>query len=197
MTTKPRSRPHPQHDEILRLLTEGLSAAEVARRLRADRASVRAIRRAAGLPAFEKPPPPTLEEKWQARVRPLDGGHLEWLGERARGATPVMRFQGKSVSPLAIAFRMRTGREPVGQVRAECDVPYCVAPGCVEDEPGRLRIREQLRYLKGTAERSPFCARGHDQAVHGRYEPDGTAYCHECKVTQRGAARATVAERSS
>ncbi|NED83513.1 hypothetical protein G3I76_25900, partial [Streptomyces sp. SID11233] len=99
-------------------------------------------------------------------------------------------------SPLAIAFRMRTGREPVGQVRAECDVPYCVAPDCVEDEPGRLRIREQLRYLKGTAERPPFCVHGHDQAVHGRYERDGTAYCHECKVAQR-AARATVAEQLS
>jgi hypothetical protein len=56
----------------------------------------------------------------------------------------------------------------------------CVEPHHVEDEPGRTRLREQLRHVTGMPARAAQCKRGHDQAGHGRYTPDGVAYCHTC-----------------
>ncbi|UQA95716.1 hypothetical protein [Streptomyces halobius] len=184
-----RTRPprkHPKDAEIRALLGQ-MSSEAIARKLRVDRVAVRRIRRQAGI-MYVPPTFTTAEEKWEARVRPVDGGHLEWTGERGSpSGTPVMRFREKSYSPAAIAFRQRTGRDPVGQVRAECEFKHCIAPAHVDDEPGRIRTRKQLRYLTGGTERRPYCRHGHDQAEHGRYEPDGTAYCEVCKREQKRA----------
>ncbi|OEV09350.1 hypothetical protein AN218_23155 [Streptomyces nanshensis] len=170
-------------------MTEGLSNGEVHRRTGADRSAIRRIRQQLGI-AYVPPKLPPLEEKWEQRTRPVEGGHLEWLGERAkRSGTPVMRYREKSHSPAGIAFRQRTGRDPVGQVRAECDYPHCVAPAHVDDEPGRQRTREQLRYLTGGAERPARCRHGHDQNEHGRYQPDGTAYCEACRRERKRSRR--------
>ncbi|MFE1925836.1 hypothetical protein ACFW91_25095 [Streptomyces asoensis] len=178
--TRKGKRTHPKEAEIRRLLNAGLSASAVARQLSADRAAVRRIRREAGLPVAPVQPL-SLEEKWAVHTRPVDGGHLEWTGERVgTSRSPVMRYREKSYSPTAIAFRQRTGRDPVGQVKAECEHHQCVAPAHVEDEPGRIRLREQLRHLTGMGPRKPECRRGHDQAEHGRYQSDGVAYCHAC-----------------
>lgn len=184
----PPTRKHPKDAEI-RALLRRMSNNEIARQLRVDRAAVRRIRAEAGIP-YVPPKFATAEEKWATLVRPVHGGHLEWLGERAgRSGTPTMRFREKSVSPAGIAFRNHTGRDPVGQVRAECEFKHCVAPAHVDDEPGRIRSREQLRYISGGTERPPICRHGHDQAEHGRYEQDGTAYCEACKARQARARR--------
>lgn len=173
---------HPKDTAIRALLAEGKSNHAIARELHADPAAVRRIRKETGI---TNPPqqPLTLDEKWAARTRPDDGGHLEWTGERSTGSgTPLLRYRDQSYAAAAVAFRQRTGRDPVGQVKAECDMPQCVAPEHVEDEPGRQRLREQLRYLRGMGERPPHCHAGHDQAEHGKYERDGRAYCDTCKT---------------
>ncbi|MET9099988.1 hypothetical protein [Streptomyces antibioticus] len=173
-------RIHPKDAEIRALLRAGRSGNAVALELGVDRAAVRRIRAEAGIPT---PPvqPLSLEEKWAAHTRMLEGGHREWTGERVgKSRTPVMRYREKSYSPFAIAFRQRTGRDPVGQAKAECDLHQCVAPEHVEDEPGRTRLREQLSLVMGRAPRKPRCRRGHDQAEHGRYSPDGVPYCQTC-----------------
>ncbi|MFJ2717451.1 hypothetical protein [Streptomyces sp. NPDC087437] len=185
--TRRGKRKHPKHDAILQLLEEGRSTAAVARELRADRAAVRRIRNEANLPV-PAPQPLTLQEKWEERTRHLDGGHLQWTGEHSHGSsTPVLRHRGKTYTAAGVAFRQRTGRDPVGPVKAECDIPRCVAPDHVEDEPGRQRLREQLRYLRGMGKRRPFCANGHDQEKHGRYERDGRSYCKTCKANRHPA----------
>lgn len=176
-------------EQIVELLHQGLSNTAISKRLRCDKGRVGRIRRSLGI-ADVPLQPLTLEEKWAANTRPADGGHLEWTGEReSTSATPVMRYRGKSYSPAGIAFRQRTGRDPVGQVFAECGVKHCIAPGHVDDEPGRFRTREQLRYLKGGRVRKPRCPHGHDQAVDGRYWADGRAYCVACKRDRKAVAR--------
>ncbi|MDT0382900.1 hypothetical protein RM572_29565, partial [Streptomyces sp. DSM 42041] len=103
----------------------------------------RRIRAAARIPL---PARRTLEEKWAANTRPLEGGHLEWTGERVgTSRSPIKRYREQLYSPGAIAFRMRTGRHAVGRVQAECGVHQCVAPACVEDQPGRKARRDADR----------------------------------------------------
>jgi hypothetical protein len=175
-------RLHPKTDAVQRLIAEGLNNTEIGRTLHIERQTAGHIRRTFGLPNAPRQPL-TLEEKWEANTRPVDGGHLEWTGERqSASGTPVLRYREKPHSPAAIAFRIKHQREPAGYAYAECGLKHCVAPDHVDDEAGRTRTREQLRYLTGGKERPPQCAHGHDQAKWGRYETDGRAYCHACKL---------------
>jgi hypothetical protein len=187
--------PNATRADIIAMLSDGHSNSRIARDLGCDRGRVRRIRAELDLPAYVPAERTrTLEEKWAQHTRPLDGGHLEWTGEHnAVAGTPVLRYRGESYSPAAIAFRIRHGRDADGYTMADCGLKQCIAPDHVEDEPGRRRNREQLRYLMGGRERKPFCPHGHEQAVHGRYEPDGTAYCEACKVDAKRAAREAVA----
>lgn len=179
-------------EQIVELLGQGLSNTAVAKQLRCDRHRVGDIRRELGLPDVAQQPL-SLEQKWRANTREVDGGHLEWTGER-RGpsGTPVMRYREQAHTAARIAFRIRHGSDPIGHVQAECDYQQCVAPDHVDDEPGRLRTREQLRYLTGGQARAERCVHGHDQATHGRYEQDGRAYCGECKRIRRAADQAAA-----
>lgn len=193
-TVARKGRPHPREAEIRALLPDH-SNDTIARQLGVDRAAVRRIRAEAGLPAFVPAEQRrTLEEKWASHTRPADGGHLEWTGERqATSGTPVMRYKDVYYSPAAIAFRIRHSRDADGYAIADCGMRHCVAPDHVEDEAGRTRNREQLRFLMGGRERKPVCAHGHAQAEHGRYGPDGTAYCEACKAVRKQAERQAVA----
>jgi hypothetical protein len=119
-------------------------------------------------------PPATIEEKWRTRTVPVDGGHLAWTG------CPDLRWQGRTFKAGRIAFRIRTGREPVGYVRPDCGMPGCVEPTHVDDEPGRQRTRQQLRAVRGMGERPGRCAQDHNQDVHGRLDQYGKAYCNAC-----------------
>ncbi|ELP67626.1 hypothetical protein STRTUCAR8_08623 [Streptomyces turgidiscabies Car8] len=192
-TIKPKPRTHPRDTEIRALLAEHSSSA-IARMLGVDRAAVRRIRGEAGIPYVPAEQARTLEEKWASHTRPADGGHVEWTGERqSTSGSPTMRYKEASYSPAAVAFRIKHGRDAVGYTIADCGLKHCVAPDHVVDEAGRIRIREQLRYVMGGQVRKPFCRHGHDQAEHGRYETDGTAYCEACKVEQKRAERQAVA----
>lgn len=184
--TRKGTRPHPKQAAILRLLHQRRTTANIARELGVDRAAVRRIRRQAGLPNVPVQPL-TLDEAWATHTKMVDGGHLEWTGSRASGSgTPVMRYKDALYTAAAIAFRQHTGRDPVGQAKAECGMSQCVEPSHIEDEPGRAHIREQLRNVLGKVSRRPFCRRNHDQAVHGRYGPNGVAYCQACQDVKRG-----------
>ncbi|MFI5685865.1 hypothetical protein [Streptomyces sp. NPDC051636] len=178
-------RQHPKDAEIRALISAGRHNEAIVRELRVDKSAVRRIRK-----EMDVPNPPqhseTLEEKWAQHTEPLEGGHLRWTGSRAGASgTPVMCYRDKTHTAAAVAFRQRTGRDPVGQVKAECDLRQCVAPDHVEDEPGRTQLREQYRYLLGMGERPAFCKAGHDQAVHGRYLRTGVAYCSACSTNKK------------
>jgi hypothetical protein len=138
----------------------------------------------------------TLEEKWTSFTQPADGGHLTWTGERmGPSRTPAFRYREQYYTAARIAFRIRHNREPEGYARAECGLQHCVAPDHVDDTTTRMRGREQLRYLMGGQQRTQECVHGHNQAQWGRYEVDGRAYCHACKLAnkRRGAAARSAA----
>ncbi|WP_328934184.1 MULTISPECIES: hypothetical protein [unclassified Streptomyces] len=188
------ARPNATRADIIAMLRDGHSNSRIMRDLRCDKQRVRRIRAELNLPAYVPAEQTrTLEEKWATHTRPVDGGHLEWRGERnSTVGTPVMRYKEESYSPAAVAFLIKHGREAEGYAIADCGLKHCIAPDHVEDEAGRRRNREQLRYLMGGRERKPYCNHGHDQAEHGRYESDGTAYCEACKVVRKQADRATA-----
>jgi hypothetical protein len=147
-------------------------------------------------------PPPgtalrTVEERWAANVVQVGGGHMEWRGSRATSAgTPVLRFRGETYSVAGIAFSMRTGRAPVGQVRPECEHPGCVAPDHTADDEERTRIRQQLRRTLGMRELGDTCGNGHDQRVARRFGPNGDPYCKQCVTERKRKQRAKEADTS-
>lgn len=191
-TVARKSRPHPREAEIRTLLPQYSSDA-IARLLGVDRAAVRRVRAGAGIP-YTGGSYTSAEEKWRAPVRPVDGGHLEWTGERGSASgTPVMRYREKSYSPAGIAFRIRHGREPEGYARAECGLVHCVAPEHVDDTVTRTRDRAALAALTGRWHRlETECRRGHDYAQHGRYLPDGSRYCDRCHLDGKQARKETA-----
>lgn len=183
--TRRATRPHPKDAEIRALLHAGHGNTEIHRRTGADVSAVRRIRALLGVPAPVRTVP-SLEEKWRKATKPVPGGHLEWTGSRVgESRTPVLFHQDTTHTAARVSFRLRTGRDPVGPVRSECGVLHCVAPEHVEDEPGRARLREQLRNVLGLGPRPDKCRRGHDQATHGRLAPDSTAYCEACHADRR------------
>lgn len=119
--------------------------------------------------------PATIEEKWAARTIAVDGSHLGWTGAY------MLRWEGRTYSPGAVAFRVHHGRDPIGSVRAECGHRRCLQRGHIEDGPGRARLRSLLRAVRGLPPVDAWCHRGHDQTLHGRLQADGVAYCYACK----------------
>lgn len=126
----------------------------------------------------------SIEEAWARRTRAVDGGHLKWTGRY------TLRRAGQSYSPAAVAFRIRTGRDPQGTMRATCAVFRCVAPDHVDDAAGRAHTRAQIRAAKNLAPAPGACKRGHDQTVHGRLLTGGTTYCDACQNHRARAATA-------
>ncbi|MEU2120035.1 hypothetical protein ABZ567_31360 [Streptomyces sp. NPDC016459] len=124
-----------------------------------------------------------LAERFAARTRLLDGGHMEWTGPLKGGrSTPLMYDRGRDVTARAVAFRIATGRAPVGYVRAECDHPGCVAPEHMADAPTRTKLRTQLAQVQGRDLSLTECGRGHATAVHRQFNPDGHPYCRACEA---------------
>lgn len=165
-------------EQIVTALRAGKSVTAVSHDLRADRSRIRRIRDELGLATYVVPEQNrTLEEKWAGHTRPAEDGHLEWTGERGKtSGTPVMRHRGKSHSPAAVAFWIRTGRVAQGQTSADCGMQHCVAPEHVKDEAERVARREALR-----SKAAPQgCKYGHERAVYGRFGKNGTSYCARC-----------------
>ncbi|MEV0090404.1 hypothetical protein [Streptomyces sp. NPDC050738] len=180
------------NQQIHDLLEQGLSNNRISHELRCCKTRVANLRRIYQVPAVQAQPL-TLNEKWQANTREVDGGHLHWDGPRqSTSGTPVMTYRGKAHTAAAIAFRIRTSREPEGYAYAECGYHQCVAPAHVNDTAARMQVREALRHLTGRPERPEACLHGHDQAEHGRLETDGRAYCEACKRHNRAKSRAAA-----
>ncbi|WP_037616344.1 hypothetical protein [Streptomyces aureus] len=179
-------------EQILAALQLGHSAARIARDLACDRGRVRRIRDEAGLPVYVRgSEQPSLTDRWRQHAVSTTNGHMEWTGERSTNSNrPLISFQYSHRSAAAVAFFLRTGRDPIGNAVADCGMRHCVAPEHVLDADERRRTREQLRYLQGRQPLRETCQAGHRQAEHARIDAAGTAYCHTCKSTRQSQARA-------
>lgn len=136
---------------IERLLDEGESCKGVARKLGVHHVTVAKVRDARGLPVAKsgRKSYPTLAEAFRAHTEPVEGGHLRWKGSRHSSGIPQVMHDGRTYSAYRLAFRLRTGREPVGQARPGCDYDGCVAPTCVADQRERERDRKTFAGIFG------------------------------------------------
>ena len=85
-------------------------------------------------PDPEPLPERTLQSLWDERTA-ADGEHLLWAA-----GTPVY-FEGRTLTPQRIGFRLGRGREPAGVVRKTCDRDGCVLPAHLGDQRDRDRKR--------------------------------------------------------
>ncbi|MEU5595705.1 hypothetical protein [Streptomyces sp. NPDC020298] len=177
------TQPNASREDIITALRQGHSNSKIMRDLRCDKTRVARLRHELGLPQFVKAEQTrTVEDKWALFARPVDGGHMEWTGERAKGSgTPLLTYKERHLSAAGVAFRIRTGRAPEGYAIADCGVQHCIAPEHVNDEAGRQQARRALRTSQGLGDVSTLCVHGHNQQEHGRLDPTGTAYCEACK----------------
>ncbi|MEU6758015.1 hypothetical protein [Streptomyces sp. NPDC046685] len=138
------------HSNVAELLHAGLSDRAVARELHTDAKAVSSIRATLGIPKARsgKRAAATVEELFQARTEATPDGHLRWTGTTCQG-TPSVRFQRRNLSAYRIAFRIRTGREPVGKALPACGTAGCVAPDHIDDQPMREHNRSTFNALFG------------------------------------------------
>ncbi|MFF2383685.1 hypothetical protein [Streptomyces sp. NPDC058108] len=69
-----------------------------------------------------------IEDLFRRRTRPAGDGHLNWTGYRNKKGTATLHWNGSNHSALRIAYRIRTGSDPIGYAHATCEHPGCVAP---------------------------------------------------------------------
>lgn len=137
--------------DIVDLLNQGHSNIAITRQLRCDHRTVAAHRTTLGLPPAHRGrrSATTITDAFTARTQPLDGGHLRWTGYRDSQGIAVLSYLGHNYTARRIAFRIRTGRDPVGAVKAGCSVDGCVAPQCMDDRQLRARHRETYAAVFG------------------------------------------------
>ncbi|MFF4548640.1 hypothetical protein ACFY1J_31145 [Streptomyces sp. NPDC001406] len=136
---------------VEQLLRDGLSDKGIARQTGAHHTTVAKVRKALRLPVHKsgRKSYPSLEEAFRARIEPVEGGHLRWIGNRVSGGNPQLMHDGKPYSAYRVAFTLRTGREATGQARPGCDYAHCVEPRHVEDQDERERNRNDYAAIFG------------------------------------------------
>lgn len=140
-----------RRDDIVKLLNEGHSNTEIARRLHTDKHRVATIRQELGIPRWEPTTALTLEQAWSARTEHIDGGHMRWTGYLREGTCPVFRHRDVDYAARRVSFLIANGREPEGRVLAGCGLRQCVAPAHMEDQPMRTRLSSQVEAIFGRA----------------------------------------------
>lgn len=175
-----------QREQIEQLLRQGWTNRKVGAQVRVRPATVAAIRSELGLPpALQGQRVDTVEEAFTLRTAPAEDGHLVWRGNLSNHDSPVLQFRGRRLSPYRVSFRMTYGREPVGMVRAACEVRYCVAGRCLDDDVTRRRTREQLAALRGLDQSRTHCEEGHVLTETAVYRGDGGRQCGLCTMLRR------------
>ena len=182
---------HPQHDAIVQLVQRGMNDVTVASTLGVGRRAVARVRDILGMdPARDTTTP---EEKLSRGLLPVDElGHTGWSGRYTTSGVPMISHKLAEVSASHIVFRQRTGREPVGLVKADCGVRDCLSPGHLTDELDRRKLRMFERDLLGMAPQPwEVCPKGlHSWDEHGRLQPSLKPYCGPCGTARTMAARA-------
>ncbi len=137
--------------DVAAMLRAGHSDASIARTLHVDAHGVAATRRTLGIPQHKRgrTPAPSAKTLFDQRVRPADGGHLDWTGYRNADGVAVFRWAGRNHTVNRYAFETHYGRPPVGKVIPGCDHGGCVEGSHLEDQPMRDKLRAQLASIFG------------------------------------------------
>ena len=183
-TTDPSAYRHPKHDAMARMILDGATDTTVAAELHVDRRAPARVRRILGLKPMTNSTT-TAQKLARYSNQPDAAGHVTWTGRRSHHGRPVIRHLGREIPAAAVAFEQRTGRQPVGICRADCDVRHCVALDHVTDDLERRQVRLQLRAVYGWDEPWDVCpTAGHPWDENGRVEPDLTLYCRACNTNR-------------
>jgi hypothetical protein len=192
MKKEPSSYRHPKHDQIAELVRAGARDRAVAAQLGVHNRAVTRVRDILGI-SHHRNNATTREAKLARFSTPVDdGGHIGWTGRRATSGAPVIRHLKVQIPATHVAFEQRTGRPPVGIVKAECGRNYCLTPAHISDEIERRNVRGQERALYGL-DPVPWttCPKDlHEWDKHGRFEPDLTPYCKGCNSERAARVRA-------
>lgn len=187
MTKKPGSYRHPKHDAIAELVLAGEKDRAVAAQLGVHNRAVTRVRDILGVKHHNNST--TKEAKLERfSTSPDADGHVGWTGRIANAGAPAIRHLKVQIPASHVAFELRTGRPPVGIVKAECGRAHCLAPTHLSDEIERRNVRGQERALYGL-EPVPWstCPKGtHEWDEYGRFQPNLTPYCKGCN-TERAA----------
>lgn len=171
---------HPKHEDIANGIKSGHSDRGIAEALKVDRRAVARTRKILGVPPIDTSK--TLTQKVLDHVTPADSdGHVLWTGSRTSCGAPRVRHLGREIPVSHIAFETRTGRKPVGIVKADCGVRGCVAGTHVVDDVERRAIRLLMRSMTGYPvhwQDCPTC--GLDWNTVGRVQENLELYCKDC-----------------
>ncbi|MFD1656951.1 helix-turn-helix domain-containing protein [Streptomyces caeni] len=124
--------------DIAALLRAGMPESHIAAQLHVSPRTVRATRRALGLPAPKRGGAPvtyaSVEDAFRANTAPVDGGHVRWTGYTdSVSGLPVLCYRGRRQTAPRVAFTSHHGREPVGKVRRTCEYEGCIAGAHLAD----------------------------------------------------------------
>ncbi|MFE6362929.1 hypothetical protein ACFVP3_23385 [Streptomyces sp. NPDC057806] len=138
--------------DIAELLRAGHPESHIASELRVSPKTVRAARRALGMPDPPRgKPASTLEEAFRAHTEEIGDGHVRWTGYvDAASGTPVLSCHGRRLAAPKAAFLLHHEREPVGKPAPTCGMTDCIAGAHLADRPMReaLRRTEVARLLR-------------------------------------------------
>lgn len=189
MTKKLSTYRHPKHDAIALLVRAGWKDSAVATALGVHNRAVTRVRDLIGVAHHDNST--SKQDKLERFSQPEAGGHTGWSGRLGTSGAPVIRHLKVQIPASHVAFELRTGRPPVGIVKAECGRGHCLTSAHISDEIERRNVRGQERALYGL-EPVPWntCAKGkHPWAEHGRFQPDLTPYCKGCNTERAGRIR--------
>ena len=189
MKKEPGTYRHPKHDAIAEMVKNGWKDRAVAAHLGVHNRAVTRVRDIEGVLHHNNST--TKEAKLDRFTVAGTDGHTNWTGRLGTSGAPVIRHLKVQIPASHVAFELRTGRPPVGIVKAECGRDHCLTPAHVSDEIERRNVRGQERALYGL-EPVPWktCAKGtHAWAEHGRFQPDLTPYCKGCNTERAGRVR--------
>lgn len=139
--------------DIVNMLRKGHSDAAIVRTLHVDTKTVAAARRTLQLPQHKPGRDPALSPQvlFDQRVRPVDGGHLDWTGYRNAAGLAAFRWAMRTYTASRFAFEAHYGRPPIGKVIPGCGHNGCVKGSHLEDQPMRAQLRTQLASIFGGA----------------------------------------------
>ncbi|MET8609714.1 hypothetical protein [Streptomyces misionensis] len=83
-----------------------------------------------------------VQQRFTELSEVIEDGHRRWLGRVSKDNVPMYSHKD---SAYRVAFRIQYRREPVGQVRVECERPHCVEALHLSDQLMRERAKEQCQ----------------------------------------------------
>lgn len=176
---------HVHHDRIVELIRAGRSDRSIYDRLKVSRKYIAAVRQDIGVAAYSITR--SVDEQLAAYCSvPGPDGHVWWTGTVSSSGAARIRIGGREVPAAHSIFERRAGRKAVGQVRSDCGLKHCVAPGHVMDDIERRKVRLQTRALLGYPDHWKTCpACGADWDAEGRVEEKLSLYCRRCTTERK------------